>query len=303
LQIPIDVKIDHHLERRKGRKKGQKEVAMSQFSTKEAWFPLLILGVGVTVLIGCQNTTVDASRGSLDVENSTAAAAAAPETAMAVHAEVAEPREPIRTAGPVAQPSRSAIEAARPVQASQPKPVGAPVPARPALVTVPARTILAVELDKTLSSHTSQVGENFRAFLTQDVAADGQIALPRDAIVLGRVTEAKPAKKVGGRARLSLEFYSIQLPNGQQAPLDVVFAEAGRSQTTKDAAIIGGSTLGGAVIGHAVNKGEGTAIGAIVGGLAGAAVANETRAKPVVVNSGTILTLEMIQPLTVETIR
>jgi hypothetical protein len=177
------------------------------------------------------------------------------------------------------------------------------VPARPALVTVPARTILVVELDKTLSSHTSQVGENFRAFLVQDVAVDGQTALPADSIVLGRVTEAKPAKKVGGRARLSLEFYSIQLPNGQQVPLDVVFAEAGKSQTTKDAAIIGGSTLGGAVIGHAVNKGEGTAIGAIIGGLAGAAAANETKAKPVVVNSGTILTLETIQPLTVETIR
>jgi len=52
-----------------------------------------------------------------------------------------------------------------------------------------------------------------------------------------------------------------------------------------------------------VNKGEGTAIGAIVGGLAGAAVANETRAKPVVVNSGTVLTLEMIEPLTVEAAR
>lgn len=243
---------------------------MSHISTKEAWFPLLVLGLGVTVLIGCQNSTVDASRGSLDVENSTAPA-------------------------PVEQRSRPAIEAAKPVLAT--------VRVRPTLVTVPARTILAVELDKTLSSHTSQAGESFRAFLSQDVVADGQIALPRDAIVLGRVTEAKPAKKVGGRARLSLEFYSIQLPNGQQVPLDVVFAAAGRSQTTKDAAIIGGSTVGGAVIGHAVDKGEGTAIGAIVGGLAGAAVANETKAKPVVVNSGTILTLELSQPLTVEAIR
>jgi hypothetical protein len=300
LQSSLDVQIDHRFRRRTSRENGEKEVAMSSYSTKKAFVPLLILGVGVTVLIGCQNTTVDASRGPLDVENSTAAVA--PETEISSQAELAIDPEPARVAASktVPQPPLPVSRAAIPVQASVASPVRASAPAKPALVTVPARTILAVELEKTLSSHTSQVGENFRAFLIQDVAAAGRIALPRDSIVLGRVTAAKPAKKVGGRARLSLEFYSIQLPNGQQAPLDVVFAEAGRSQTTKDVAIIGGSTLGGAVIGHAVNKGEGTAIGAIVGGLAGAAVANETKAKPVVVNSGTVLTLEMIQPVTVE---
>jgi len=273
---------------------------MSRFSTPGTCVQLLILGLVATVLTGCQNTTVDASRGPLDVE--TSAATIAPEAVVPSQTEVDIEPELVRTAvaRPVTQPSSPPVRASSPVQVSVERPVPAAVPAKPTLVTIPARSILAVELDKTLSSHTSQVGENFRAFLVQDVTAEGQIALPMDSIVLGRVTEAKPAKKVGGRARLSLEFYSIQMPNGQQAPLEVVFAEAGRSQTTKDAAIIGGSTLGGAVIGHAVNKGEGTAIGAIVGGLAGAAVANETRAKPVVVNSGSILTLELIEPLTVE---
>ena len=261
---------------------------------------LLILGAGIIVLAGCQNTTVDASRGSTDVENSTGAIGpeSDPSFQPSVHSEaetkvVTSPQRAVQSS-PMA-PSRP-----RTVQASMGAQVSPPEPARPVLVTIPTRTILAVELDRTLSSHTSQVGESFRAFLTQEVAVDGRTALPRDSIVIGRVTEAKPAKKVGGRARLSLEFYSVQLPNGQQAPLHVVLAEAGKSQTTKDAAIIGGSALGGAVIGHAVNKGEGTAIGAIVGGLAGAAVANETKAKPVVVNSGTILTLELEQPLTVE---
>lgn len=273
------------------------------------WQQLFILGVAVTVLVGCQNTTVDASRGPLDVENSTATTV--PETTLAdqeaaLVEPLAIPAAPERSAAPIAPPQpRTPRPVQTSTQESRPAPVAVPAssvapPSRSVLVTVPARTMLVVELDKTLSSHTSQVGENFRAFLTQDVAVGGRTALPADSIVLGRVTEAKPAKKVGGRARLSLEFYSIQLPNGKQVPIEVAFAEAGKSQTTKDAAIIGGSTLGGAVIGHAVNKGEGTAIGAIVGGLAGAAVANETRAKPVVVNSGTLLTLETIETLTVE---
>ena len=144
------------------------------------------------------------------------------------------------------------------------------------------------------------MGESFSGHLTQDVAAGGEIVLPRGSLVLGRVSEAKPAKKVGGRARLSLEFHSLELPDGRQVPIEVVFAEVGKSAATRDAAMIGGSTLGGAVLGRAVDKGEGTAIGAIVGGLAGAAVAHETRAKPVVVNSGTLLSLELVQPVTVE---
>lgn len=274
---------------------------MSDISKARATLYVLLLSVGATVLFGCQNTTVDASRGSLDVENSTAAAIPASESVGAMES-VAEPQPVAQVAAaPGVQAAPAPRPVAAPVYASLSTPVRAPSPPKPALLTVPVRTILAVELDKTLSSHTSQIGESFRASLTQDVAVNGRTALPRDSIIIGRVTEAKPAKKVGGRARLSLEFYSIQLANGQQVPLSVVFAEVGKSQTTKDAAIIGGSTLGGAVIGHAVNKGQGTAIGAIVGGLAGAAVANETRAKPVVVNSGTILTLELTQPLTVET--
>lgn len=274
---------------------------MISFSMPRMFGYLVILGTGATVLTGCQETTVDVSRGPLDVENSTATAVPAAEST----AEPAASRgiQPIVVTAPrpMVQPAPTRPNVPRTVQASLKTPVTAPRLPQPALVTVPARTILPVELGKTLSSHSSQVGENFRALLTQEVSVDGRTALPRNSVVLGRVTEAKPAKKVGGRARLSLEFYSIEMPNGQQVPLEVVFAEAGKSQTTKDAVIIGGSTLGGAVLGHAVNKGEGTAIGAIVGGLAGAAVANETRAKPVVVNSGTILTLETLQPLTVDT--
>lgn len=273
---------------------------MNKSSTLRILVYLVVLGAGVAVLAGCQNTTVDVSRGPRDVESSISAGAVA-ETALANRTEEALDSAPVLFPArePVVRPAPSP-SASRPVQASIRKPIAGSVPAGPALLTVPVRTILAVELDKTLSSHTSQVGESFRAFLIQDVAVNGKTAFPRDSVVLGRVTEARPAKKVGGRARLSLEFYSIEMPNGQQVPLEVVFAEAGKSQTTKDAAIIGGSTLGGAVIGHAVDKGEGTAIGAIVGGLAGAAIANETRAKPVVVNSGTVLTLEMAQPVTVE---
>jgi hypothetical protein len=49
LRTPLDVKIDHPLRRRKGQKNGEEEVVMSRIWTKEAWFPLLVLGVGAIV--------------------------------------------------------------------------------------------------------------------------------------------------------------------------------------------------------------------------------------------------------------
>ena len=82
--------------------------------------------------------------------------------------------------------------------------------------------------------------------------------------------------------------------------MTAVFSDKGKSQTGKDAAIIGGATLGGAILGNAVDPGEGTKIGAIVGGVAGAIAAKKTKGKPVEVPAGTVMTLELSQPVTIE---
>jgi hypothetical protein len=175
------------------------------------------------------------------------------------------------------------------------------VPApEPVLLTVPAGTLVVVEFQESLSSHTSQVGQEFRTRITQAVAAQGGIAIPAGSTLLGEVTEAEPAQKVGGRARLSLDFHSLYLPSGQTYPVTAVFSDKGKSQTGKDAAIIGGATLGGAILGNAVDPGEGTKIGAIVGGVAGAIAAKKTKGKPVEVPAGTVMTLELSQPVTIE---
>ena len=159
---------------------------------------------------------------------------------------------------------------------------------------------MRVRLDNHLSSHSSQVGQQFTGSVIQDIAAEGRVAIRQGATVIGRVTEAEPAKKIGGRARLSLAFDSLDLGSGQTRPMSAQFAQKGKSQTAKDAAIIGGSTIGGAIIGEAIEDGEGGVIGAIVGGLGGAYAAKKTKAKPVEVPAGTVLDLELTQPITLE---
>ena len=174
------------------------------------------------------------------------------------------------------------------------------ISSEPRSVTVPAGTVLTVRFEDHLSSHTSQVGQTFRTRVTQEVSVDGRVAIPAGSTVVGVVSEARGPKKVGGRARLGLDFDTLESPSGDTAPISAAFAASGKSQTPRDAAIIGGSTLGGAILGESIDEGEGTVVGAIVGGLAGTAAAIKTKGKPVEIGIGTVMSIELIAPVTVE---
>jgi hypothetical protein len=165
--------------------------------------------------------------------------------------------------------------------------------------TVPEGTVLVVRLAERLSSHESQPGETFRAEVTQDVAVRGTTVIPAGSTVVGSVTEAHRAEKIGGRARLTVDFHALELAGSEVVPISARLSQAGRSEVAKDAAIIGGSTLGGAILGEAIDEGEGTVIGAVVGGLGGALAAKRTGGKPLVVPAGTRLSLELEHPVTV----
>lgn len=167
------------------------------------------------------------------------------------------------------------------------------------VVTVPVGSQIPVSLSQTLSSHESRAGQPFQAQVVQDIAEDGVVVIPQGSTVYGTVTQAQ-RPKIGGRAKLSLSFDSIQLPSGENLPIDASLARVGKSERAKDAAIIGGGTIGGAILGEAVDEGEGTVIGAIVGGLAGAAGAKKTKGKPLTLPAGTSITLSLDAPMTVE---
>ncbi len=122
-------------------------------------------------------------------------------------------------------------------------------------VRVPAETVIVVEMNQSLSSHTSQAGQAFWATVTQDVAIGGRVAVPRGTMVAGRVTEAHAAEKIGGRAKLALRFDRLDLPGGESVPITATFAEAGKSQKAKDAGMIAGGVVGGAILGEAVDEG------------------------------------------------
>lgn len=85
----------------------------------------------------------------------------------------------------------------------------------------------------------------------------------------------------------------------------MVFVAAGKKQSGKDAATIGGATAGGALLGRLLkkkHKSKGTLIGAIIGGAVGAAIAANNPGDPVRIDEGTVLPAQLEQPLNIDLI-
>jgi len=180
----------------------------------------------------------------------------------------------VETPAPVQ--ARPASTPARP--ATTERPAAAPAPAPVQVVrqelTVPAGTLLTVELEQELSSATNLAGDEFAVRIVEPVAVDGRDVIGPGSTVLGRVVEAVPSKKIGGTARLQLEFVDLVTASGDRLPIAASFVQQAKGQTKKDAATIGGAAAGGAILGRIIGhdkgeEGKGTAVGAAVGALPG----------------------------------
>ena len=176
---------------------------------------------------------------------------------------------------------------------------------RDVVVTIPAGSSIVVEFLDTLSSETNKPGDLFAARIYEDVYQDGILVMPAGTGIEGQVTDAQDSKRIGGKAKLALEFKRAKLASGANVPLYASFADAAKGQTKKDAAIIGGATGGGAILGRVIggdDKDKATLIGAVVGAAVGTAVAAETKGQAVLIEPGTVIDLVLIEdvPVTVK---
>ena len=204
------------------------------------------------------------------------------------------PRDEETSPGPAPALAPAAEE---PAPAPEPAPEAPPVEQpRTVNVTLPAGTPLDVEFTERLASNTSAVGDTFRVRVANDVVEDGVVAIPRGSEIVGVVTEAVPLPRIGGQAKLALKFTDLVLPSGSTVPVHASFVQAGRSETGRDAATVGGAAAGGAVLGRVLSKGnrsKGTLIGAIIGAVAGTAIASKTPGEEVVIPEGSVLGVKL----------
>ena len=192
---------------------------------------------------------------------------------------------------------------APPPQSSLPDDPGttAHVEVKPAFVTIPVGTQISVRTIDAIDSTYNVVGDRFQASLEEPITLEGDVVVAKDALVYGRLTQAKESGTFTGRSQLRLELTGIAV-NGKMVP--VVTGEyevTGKSRGASTARrAVGGAALG-ALIGAVADGGQGAAIGAGVGAGAGAGSEIITGGDQVKVPSETLLDFTLQQDISIPT--
>ena len=202
---------------------------------------------------------------------------------------------PAAAAAPSAPPVPD-IPSPAPIAPQAPPPTAA---ARTNGITVPAGTDLLVRMIDSVDSDKNHVGDRFRASLEQDFVVDGAVIAPKGTDVYGRLSEAKEAGHIQGKAQLKLELTEILIRNRLQPIMTGDYEVSGSSRGSDTAKKVGIGAVAGTVIGAIAGGGKGAAIGAGVGAGAGAAVQVITKGEQVHVPSETLLDFRIEQPFSV----
>lgn len=212
------------------------------------------------------------------------------------------PVSPVPSGEPARKPPVSAVKKA-------------PVPDLPgSSVALPSGTRIEIELRDTLSTKYNERGDDFRARVLDDVVVDDQVLIPTGTEIYGAVSHLKRAGRVRGRAQINLRFDEIRFVDGRRAVIDanvvgierrsgeqikqkdgegVILAPGGKGD---DAKSIGKASGVGGLIGLISGGGRGAAVGATAGAVAGLAGVLFSRGRDAILESGTQLTIELIQP-------
>ena len=213
---------------------------------------------------------------------------------------------PSRTADPA--PAVDAVAAdARPVEdAPAPAPVQSEPAARPQSarvtmresVTIPADSVMGLEITETVSSESAQVEDRVDARVTRDVRLDGTLVIPAGAKVIGNVIRVENGGRFKERARLGIRFHTLVLADGESVDVetDPIFRE-GENVSRKASTRIGASAAGGAIIGAIFGGEKGAAIGAAAGAGAGTAVTAAQKPSEARFRAGSVVTVRLTAPV------
>jgi hypothetical protein len=198
------------------------------------------------------------------------------------------------------EPVAAVVEAA---PAAQPEPAGRPSAARVSIsetFTIPADSVVGLEIETNVSSQTAQVEDRVDARVTRDVKIDGTTVIPAGSRVRGDVVRVEHGGRFKERARLGIAFHTLVLPDGEALDIvtDPVFRE-GEEVGRKAGTRIGASAAGGAIIGAIFGGEKGAAIGAAAGAGAGTAVTAAQKPSEARFRAGSVVTVRLIAPVSI----
>jgi hypothetical protein len=175
----------------------------------------------------------------------------------------------------------------------------AAAPPAPRVVELPAGTIVAVRLDRAISTVRDRAGDRFDAILEDPVSIDGMEVLPRGTAFTGHVTTSTASGRLEGRAVLGITLDGFEV-NGRHVPVSTSLEKRTTAAHKKrNIEIIGGATGLGALIGGLAGGGKGAGIGAAVGAGAGTGAAATTGKKEIEIPAETIFHFSLNSPVTI----
>ncbi|HEY0876778.1 MAG TPA: TrbI/VirB10 family protein [Vicinamibacterales bacterium] len=214
--------------------------------------------------------------------------------------------EPAVATAPPAVPAPVSTAGVSPEVARAAEPLPEIVPERPAepvfeRIELPASSVIGLEIETTISSEKAEVEDRVNARVTRDVYAEGRLAIPAGSRVIGHVTLVERGGKVKERARLGVRFHTLVIADGRQVPLrtETIYRE-GESPANDSSRKIGGAAIGGAVLGAILGGGKGAIAGATAGAGAGTAAVMAGGRKPATLTNGSVVTVKLSSPVTLE---
>jgi hypothetical protein len=128
---------------------------------------------------------------------------------------------------------------------------------------------LHLALDETLDTKKNRAGDRFSATLTRPILVNGGVIVPAGTRFVGHLFESKPSGRFKGRAMMGLSLDSFELSGREYRIRTSDVARETGNHKTRNAALIGGGSGTGALIGGVAAGPAGLLIGAGAGGFFG----------------------------------
>ena len=179
--------------------------------------------------------------------------------------------------------------------------IAAEAPPAPATHTVDLDpgTVVAVRLNRALSTVHNRAGDTFEAILDEPVVVDDKEILPHGTKFTGHVTRSAASGRLEGRAVLGLTLDAFTV-NGQRYPITTsANTRTSEAHKKRNIQMVGGGAGIGALIGGIAGGGKGAAIGAGIGAGAGTGAAAATGVKNLEVPAETLFRFSLKTAVTV----
>jgi len=267
-----------------------------------------VVAAGIGGYVAQSHRTVELPTVEAPAKDRRAPEADAPRTTQAASVVRAQPApaSPSRTAEPAPAVEAPSPEPPAVVEATPPapvEPVSRPQAAKVSIsetFTIPADSVLGLELEQTVSSETAKPEDRVDARVTRDVKVDGTTVIPAGSRVRGAVTRVENGGRFKDRGRIEIRFHTLVLADGdtQSISTDALFRE-GENVGRKSSARIGASAAGGAIIGAIFGGQKGAAIGAAAGAGAGSAVTATQNPSEARFRAGSVVTVRLTAPVSI----